>query len=104
MHINTDLVECCHLLSGMLLESANSVGGVESGEVVSRAFRRLVFNADRQVFTGPPENVKEHIVACSRALNEGDWKTACGFVLDLPLWELTPKPEDVKVGSFFLMI
>jgi len=96
MHINTDLVDCCHLLSAMLLEAQASGGVAESGELISRTFRRMAYAADRQVFTGPPENVKEHIIACFRSLNEGDWRQACGYILDLPLWDLMSNPASVK--------
>ena len=29
---------------------------------------------NRQVFTGPPENIREHVLAASKALLVGDWK------------------------------
>ena len=41
LHINVDLVESCHLLSAVLLEAAVP----EGGEIVSRAFRRMLSNA-----------------------------------------------------------
>jgi len=41
LHINVDLVESCHMLSAVLLEAAVP----EGGEIVSRAFRRMLSNA-----------------------------------------------------------
>jgi translation initiation factor 3 subunit C len=68
----------------------------DNSEIISRTFRRYLNHYERQVFTGPPENVRDHVLASARALSEGDWRQACGFVLDLPVWDLLPNSAQVK--------
>lgn len=51
-----------------------------------------------QTFTGPPENVRDHIVAACRALSTGDWRRAFGYISALPCWALMPQKEQVCAG------
>jgi translation initiation factor 3 subunit C len=109
MHIDLELVECCHLTSAMLLEISNlataehkASGGHyddrhhSQDDVISRAFRKYLDTYERAVFTGPPENIRDHIMASAVALREGDWKTSADHVLNLPVWENVPTAATVK--------
>jgi len=49
------------------------------------------------MFTGPPENVKEHILACYEALRVGDWERATSLVVGLSVWEV--RPLALRAGS-----
>lgn len=44
---------------------------------------------------GPPETVRDHIMAATRALMRGDWAGAYGAVSALSVWQLVPQREDV---------
>ncbi|CAN0037666.1 unnamed protein product [Ectocarpus sp. 4 AP-2014] len=92
MHINLDLLECCHLTSAMLLEVPNMAQ--ESTElrrrVMSKHFRRYIDIFNRQVFTGPPENIRDHVIAAAKRLMEGDWKRCSDLILGLDVWNLIP--------------
>ncbi|CAM9978269.1 unnamed protein product, partial [Discosporangium mesarthrocarpum] len=92
MHINLDLLECCHLTSAMLLEVPNMAQ--ESTEmrrrVISKHFRRYMDIYNRQVFTGPPENIRDHVIAASKQLMEGDWRKCADLILGLDVWNLIP--------------
>ena len=94
MHINPDLMECCHLTSAMLLELPNmarrSVGTPTSNYIISKQFRKFLNNYQKQVFTGPPENTREHVMAATQALLAGEWKKAVKYIAELELWKLLP--------------
>lgn len=40
--------------------------------VISKPLRRLMDNYERQSFTGPPENVRDHVMAAVRSLSTGE--------------------------------
>jgi hypothetical protein len=52
-------------------------------------------NRAPQVFTGPPESVRDHIMAAARALGRGDWEKAFRFITALKMWALMPNRETV---------
>lgn len=45
--------------------------------------------------TGPPESVRDHIMAATRSLLQGDWAAAYAFIAKLPVWVLVPQRESV---------
>lgn len=95
MHINLDLLECCHLTAAMLLEVPCMSVEYQSSSTsarrpVSRYFRKHMDIFNRQVFTGPPENTRDNILAASKALAIGDWKKCSNLVLGLDVWSLLP--------------
>jgi translation initiation factor 3 subunit C len=46
---------------------------------------------ERQVFTGPPENPRDHVLVASRKLMSGDWRTCASLLLErLDVWNLIP--------------
>jgi translation initiation factor 3 subunit C len=95
MHINPDLLECCHLTCAMILELPQLAKGVASGAlssntVTSRIFRKYLLLYTKQVFTGPPENTREHVLAATKCLLAGDWLKACEYILSLEVWNLVP--------------
>jgi len=99
MHINTDLLECMHFVSAVLLEVPNMAAQPlpdSKKKYISKALRRRLDEADRQPYTGPPENMRDLIVAAVRALLDGDWKLASQHILAIPAWALLPAPEVVK--------
>lgn len=98
MHINIDLLEFVYLTSAMLLEVPNMAANVHDSRkrVVSKTFRKTLENSERQTFTGPPENTKDHVIAASKALIQADWQTCANFLLNLDIWKLIPKADDVK--------
>ena len=95
MHINMELLECCHLTAAMLLEIPNmaseySTAHGSKNRVISKTFRRYMDYYDRQVFSGPPENTRDHVIAAAKALALGGWKQAQDLILKLNVWELIP--------------
>jgi len=98
MQINLDLLETVHLCSALLLEVPNMAANAYDvkRKVISKPFRRLLDYFDRQVFTGPPENTRDCIVAAARALMSGDWKKTVDILLNLKAWDLIPNSDFVK--------
>lgn len=43
-----------------------------------------------QVFTGPPENIRDHVIAGAKALMQGDWRRCSDLILGLDVWNLIP--------------
>ena len=98
MHINLELLECVHLLSAMLLEVpsiAASALASTSHRVISKPFTWLMDNYTGHAFSGPPENVKDHIIAATKAMIKGDWKSAYNFITALTCWNLLQNKDNV---------
>lgn len=100
MHINLELLECVYLVSSMLLEVPNMAFAGSDPElrkkVISRPFRRMLDYTDRQVFSGPPENTRDHIMQASKALQNGEWQSCIELVNEIKIWKLMPGEEDIK--------
>jgi len=98
MHLNLELLEAVHLISAMLLEvpyMASHPFDVKP-KPISRSFRKLLDQENRQVFTGPPENTREFVVTAAKALQKGDWKRCEELLLNLPVWDLLSGVDQVK--------
>lgn len=99
LHINTELLEAAFLVSSMLVEIP-LLASIDNEELkrkaVSKPFRRLLDFADRQVFQGPPETTRDHIMQASKALQEGQWEKARTLVLGIKIWSLMPEEKKVK--------
>jgi translation initiation factor 3 subunit C len=100
MHINPDLLECCHFTAAMFLEMPNLCrqnASPTAPNAVSRPFRKYLLSYSRQVFTGPPENIREQILVAAKALLAGDLKRASELVLNLDVWNKLPAECGVRV-------
>lgn len=99
MHINTELLEAAFLVSSMLVE-VPLLASIDSEEqkrkLISKPFRRLLDFADRQVFTGPPESTRDHIMQASKALQDGEWEKCRDLVQSIKIWSLMPEPTSVQ--------
>jgi translation initiation factor 3 subunit C len=99
MHINTELIEAAFLVSSMLVEIpllASLDSEEQKRKAISKPFRRLLDFADRQVFTGPPETTRDHIMQASKALQDGEWEHCRDLIQSIKIWALMPEATSVK--------
>ncbi|CDH49660.1 eukaryotic translation initiation factor 3subunit 8 [Lichtheimia corymbifera JMRC:FSU:9682] len=97
MHINLELLECVFLTCSMLLEiPAQAQAGPNNKRAISRPFRRLLDYNERQAFSGPPENTRDHIMSAAKALASGEWERARDYILAIKIWALMPDAEAIK--------
>jgi translation initiation factor 3 subunit C len=100
MHINLELLECVYLTCSMLLEIPLLAQTGSSPEIkkriISKTYRRMLEYHERQIFTGPPENTRDHVMQASKALAAGEWQKAIEFIHSIKIWDLMSKPEEIK--------
>jgi translation initiation factor 3 subunit C len=98
MHINVELLEAVYLVCSMLMEVPNMAANKHdtSKKVISRNFRKMLGYSERQVFTGPPENTRDHIMAASKSLSMGEWQKARDFICAIKVWDLMPDAAKIR--------
>lgn len=100
MHINLELLECVYLTCSMLLEipllaQTGSSPDIKK-RVISKTYRRMLEYHERQIFTGPPENTRDHVMQASKALAAGEWKKSINFIHSIKIWDLMPGSDGIK--------
>lgn len=100
MHINLELLECVYLTCSMLLEipllaQTTSHPDIRK-RIISKTYRRLLEFHERQIFTGPPENIRDHIMQASKTLAAGEWRKSSDLINSIKIWELIAEPERIK--------
>ncbi|XP_059146411.1 eukaryotic translation initiation factor 3 subunit C-like isoform X2 [Physella acuta] len=101
-HINLELLECVYLVSAMLLEipymAAHELDVRK--RMISKNFHHVLKMSERQTLTGPPESMREHVVAASKAMKNGDWKKCRDFIINekmnAKVWDLFFQADKVR--------
>ncbi|XP_068099963.1 eukaryotic translation initiation factor 3 subunit C-like protein isoform X2 [Hyperolius riggenbachi] len=102
MHINLELLECVYLVSAMLLEIPYMAAHEFDARrrMISKQFHHQLRVGERQPLLGPPESMREHVVAASKAMKMGDWKTCRNFIINEKMngkvWDLFPEADRVR--------
>jgi translation initiation factor 3 subunit C len=103
LHINLELLESAYLVCSMLLEVPHMArAGSDPDQrrkVLSRPFRRMLDYTDRQVFSGPPESARDHIMQATKALQVGDWRESSRLIGEIKIWKLLSSAADGKGGE-----
>ena len=98
MHINLELLECVYLTCSMLLEIPLLAQTGSSPDIrkriISKTFRRMLEYTERQVFQGPPENTRDHVMQASKALASGDWRKCSELISKIAIWDLLGKDKE----------
>jgi len=88
MHIDTDMLDCVHLTCAMLIELPSALSSTQRGSYKTYRKQLKLYNA--KLFMGPPETVRDHVMAASNAVAEGQWQKAQSLLLGLDKWKLLP--------------
>ena len=68
--------------------------------MISKNFHHVMRVSERQPLAGPPESMREHVVAASKAMKNGDWKACKNFIvnekMNAKVWELFHQPDSVR--------
>ncbi|XP_013399925.1 eukaryotic translation initiation factor 3 subunit C isoform X2 [Lingula anatina] len=84
MHINLELLECVYLVSAMLMEIPYMAAHEFDARrrMISKNFHHVMRVSERNPLVGPPESMREHIVAASKAMKVGDWKACRDYAIN----------------------
>uniref|UniRef100_A0A8C8JZJ0 Eukaryotic translation initiation factor 3 subunit C n=1 Tax=Oncorhynchus tshawytscha TaxID=74940 RepID=A0A8C8JZJ0_ONCTS len=102
MHINLELLECVYLVSAMLLEIPYMAAHEFDARrrMISKQFHHQLRVGERQPLLGPPESMREHVVAASKSMKMGDWRTCHSFIINEKMnskvWDLFPETQCVR--------
>merc|ERR1719483_1625877 len=102
MHINLELLECVYLVSAMLIEipylSAHEYDARR--RMISKSYYQQLRSSERQALVGPPESMREHVVAASKAMRNGDWRKCRAFIINEKMngkvWDLFYDADSVR--------
>jgi translation initiation factor 3 subunit C len=102
MHINLELLECVYLVSAMLLEIPYMAAHEFDARrrMISKTFYQQLRSSERQSLVGPPESMREHVVAASKAMRRGDWDACANFIvnkkMNAKVWDLFYEADRVR--------
>ena len=68
--------------------------------MISKSYYQQLRSSERQALVGPPESMREHVVAASKAMRNGDWKKCRDFVINdkmnAKVWDLFYEADKVR--------
>jgi hypothetical protein len=50
--------------------------------MISKTFYQQLRSSERQSLVGPPESMREHVVAASKAMRTGNWTACNNFIIN----------------------
>lgn len=102
MHINLELLECVYLVSAMLLEIPYIAAHEFDARrrMISKTFYQQLRSSERQSLVGPPESMREHVVAAAKAMRCGNWQACANFIvnkkMNTKVWDLFYEADRVR--------
>merc|ERR1712241_161724 len=102
MHINLELLECVYLVSAMLIEIPYMAAHEFDARrrMISKSYYQQLRSSERQALVGPPESMREHVVAASKAMQNGDWRKCRDFIINAKMnakvWDLFYEADKVR--------
>ncbi|XP_044260087.1 eukaryotic translation initiation factor 3 subunit C [Tribolium madens] len=102
MHINLELLECVYLVSAMLIEIPYMAAHEFDARrrMISKTFYQQLRSSERQSLVGPPESMREHVVAAAKAMRNGNWSACNTFIINekmnAKVWDLFYQADSVR--------
>ncbi|KAK3913980.1 Eukaryotic translation initiation factor 3 subunit C [Frankliniella fusca] len=102
MHINLELLECVYMVSAMLIEIPYMAEHEFDARrrMISKTFYQQLRSSERQSLLGPPESMREHVVAASKAMRNGNWLACRNFIINekmnAKVWDLFYQADEVR--------
>ncbi|KNC34096.1 hypothetical protein FF38_06471 [Lucilia cuprina] len=102
MHINLELLECVYLVSAMLIEIPYIAAHEFDARrrMISKTFYQQLRSSERQSLVGPPESMREHVVAAAKAMRCGNWQACVNFIvnkkMNTKVWDLFYEADRVR--------
>lgn len=102
MHINLELLECVYLVSAMLIEIPYMAAHEFDARrrMISKTFYQQLRSSERQSLVGPPESMREHVVAASKAMRQGNWFNCVNLIINekmnAKVWDLFYEADGVR--------
>ncbi|KAG7197132.1 hypothetical protein KM043_007219 [Ampulex compressa] len=102
MHINLELLECVYLVSAMLIEIPYMAAHEFDARrrMISKTFYQQLRSSERQSLVGPPESMREHVVAAAKAMRNGNWFACNNFIINekmnAKVWDLFYQADKVR--------
>lgn len=72
--------------------------------MISKNFHHVLKMSERQTLTGPPESMREHVVAASKAMKNGDWKKCRDFIINDKMNAKVNRGTVVLIINFIFII
>ncbi|XP_023315616.1 eukaryotic translation initiation factor 3 subunit C-like isoform X2 [Trichogramma pretiosum] len=102
MHINLEVLECVYLVSAMLIEipymAAHEFDA--RSRMISKTYYQKLRLSESQSLVGPPESMREHVVAASKAIRNGNWAACNNFIINEKMngkvWDLFYQADKVR--------
>lgn len=73
---------------------------LSSSSDFSKTFYQQLRSSERQSLVGPPESMREHVVAASKAMRHGDWKACAEYIvnkkMNTKVWDLFYESDRVR--------
>ncbi len=72
--------------------------------MISKNFHHVMRVSDRQPLVGPPESMREHVVAASKAMKNGDWTACSTFIINDKMNSKVNKKDFSETDTFLCVL
>jgi translation initiation factor 3 subunit C len=98
MQIKSNIVEAVYFICAILLDIPQmAMNPLDPHKHThSKYLKRVLDSSEKTLLVGPPESVKDYIVAAAESLKQGSWMATCEALMKLDIWRFVPSASVVK--------